>query len=816
MNKLSSSIKEYNSWFLATQESYYSWFIDYGMETLNEMFASLSKDFKDTYPINVIPHDKFIFDTGDYSFLLVSKKGEVEKLLPSFDINNENTDISDGESITSTIVNAGFGMETVRFIPANSDYEFSLINDHSTLDIDGSFLDAVDRIYGEYIEGIIDENNIDVNSRFVDVLITNFTRKMVAFYYDVPWADVVDQVGSLEVSYEAVLAQIFDDLSESVFEQSKQDVIDEAENDESDEGVSSHTNGEFVDSDVMSPIKTYTVNSIEAYIAACATVIVCDDEIDESEIFEAFKVALKSKLAIDLVKSLGSEDLENAFNKFNADDVKNIISELEGATSDSNAEMSLSDVDEQVKDMVADLDLDQDKVVQIIGDVKNAWDASKANENEFVLLDSISNLITSPLSSFVLTSCLDVAMANGQLKNEEEFALSIMAVNWGLEEFICNMLEGITSSPWSMMEVGDRKILISSQDDKESENDEIPELWDAILNKNSDRAMELIKQGVEVDELIDINEELRQVTPLMVSAEHYGKELCDVLINAGANVNQEASRGYVPLIWALKGEKIDNFKLLLDAGANPDPHENGHGDFSPLTMAVTHGLKEAVQLLIERDVRINWQDCKGRTALKEAAMKGHAQIMELLLDASADPNIYDNEGYSAIHNAVFNGDVEAVELLLNSGVDVNTPVDSPADEEGDFPVYAACYTGDFTMIKMLVEQGADIQTTVDSIKQLVVGISDNEIENPTEILNYLIEKGAITDVETLIGSAVMAPVNIFEILFKKLLVKMNELPMETIQSIKEILINVIEEQEDLVRKNNLQDIINRGGKNWCV
>lgn len=67
-----------------------------------------------------------------------------------------------------------------------------------------------------------------------------------------------------------------------------------------------------------------------------------------------------------------------------------------------------------------------------------------------------------------------------------------------------------------------------------------------------------------------------------------------------------------------------------------------------LMLAVKHGNKEAVTLLLECGADVNIQDKDGSTALMAACEHGYIDIVRALLDnSSCDPDIKDNDGENA-------------------------------------------------------------------------------------------------------------------------------------------------------------------------
>lgn len=88
----------------------------------------------------------------------------------------------------------------------------------------------------------------------------------------------------------------------------------------------------------------------------------------------------------------------------------------------------------------------------------------------------------------------------------------------------------------------------------------------------------------------------------------------------------------------------DLLQLLIDNGANVN-QETPRG--TPLMSASTSDLNlPLVELLLKADAEVNQKDRNGRTALFYAAAFGCDNIATLLLKAGANIQIVDNEGHS--------------------------------------------------------------------------------------------------------------------------------------------------------------------------
>ena len=117
-------------------------------------------------------------------------------------------------------------------------------------------------------------------------------------------------------------------------------------------------------------------------------------------------------------------------------------------------------------------------------------------------------------------------------------------------------------------------------------------------------------------------------------------EIVKMLIAAGADVNAKPAQtssyknppiGTYPLqIAAIKGW-TEMAELLLSAGARAVINEKDDVyHYTPLHHAAEQGNKALVKLLLDNGADAEIKDDKGRTPLKIAEEKGHAEIIELL------------------------------------------------------------------------------------------------------------------------------------------------------------------------------------------
>ena len=121
-------------------------------------------------------------------------------------------------------------------------------------------------------------------------------------------------------------------------------------------------------------------------------------------------------------------------------------------------------------------------------------------------------------------------------------------------------------------------------------------------------------------------------------------------------------------------------ELLLARGADVNFHRADGA--TPLITAVVGGSSDIVRLLIERKADVRAAKADGVTALHAAALIRLTEIATILLDAGADPNARKKGGYTPLHVASMAGATDVATLLAARGADLNAETDtgqSPAD-----------------------------------------------------------------------------------------------------------------------------------------
>lgn len=107
-------------------------------------------------------------------------------------------------------------------------------------------------------------------------------------------------------------------------------------------------------------------------------------------------------------------------------------------------------------------------------------------------------------------------------------------------------------------------------------------------------------------------------------------EVCELLIDKGAEINIQDWEGWSTLHKTCQKSHPYVVQLLLDRGAQVDLQTN-NGE-TALMIASSHGYSAIVKLLLDRGAKVDLQANNGETALMVASKYGHTTVVKLLLD----------------------------------------------------------------------------------------------------------------------------------------------------------------------------------------
>lgn len=150
------------------------------------------------------------------------------------------------------------------------------------------------------------------------------------------------------------------------------------------------------------------------------------------------------------------------------------------------------------------------------------------------------------------------------------------------------------------------------------------ELCKAVEDDDLVKVRRMIAEGVDVNSINEDDE-----FPLLIASWSGSKEIVELLISNGANVNQAAEAEF--------------YTALMRAS------DRGHWDIA--------------DILIKKGADVNARDDYDATSLTRAAESGHLEIVRLLLENGADPNIREERGKTARELAIENNHINAADLV---------------------------------------------------------------------------------------------------------------------------------------------------------
>ncbi|PIG85153.1 ankyrin repeat protein [Aspergillus arachidicola] len=123
-----------------------------------------------------------------------------------------------------------------------------------------------------------------------------------------------------------------------------------------------------------------------------------------------------------------------------------------------------------------------------------------------------------------------------------------------------------------------------------------------------------------------------------------------------------------------------------------------------LLVASHCGNEEIVELLLQRNARLNVTDKSGSTALHLAASRGHCEVLKLLLLEGSDTEALNTRGRTALWLAAERGQLEAANILIAGLAKVNTRAENQMT-----PLHTAAKEGHEAVVEFLVLNGADME-----------------------------------------------------------------------------------------------------------
>lgn len=305
----------------------------------------------------------------------------------------------------------------------------------------------------------------------------------------------------------------------------------------------------------------------------------------------------------------------------------------------------------------------------------------------------------------------------------------------------------------------------------------------AILNQNSTILTILLDHVKTKPSAATLDGPSSREHPLFIATRKGSKEMVQMLISYGANlnirnrkgqsllhqaaikghsdilqtfldynmipINATDTRGATALHLAAKHGHKSIVKILL-AFPNIEINSRDADEVTPLCIAIREDQQSAaMQILSEESAEINATCRHGQTALHYAVQNGNILLVCVLLEIeSLDPNIRDGCGWTPITYAALSGSLRLLEVLL-------TRQDIALNVRNASPIFYACEKGHMEIVRRLLDHNdVDFDKSVWNKSPLFIAIENGH----TEIAKLLIGRCGGIDVNspTLLGSTALS------------------------------------------------------------
>ncbi|XP_063987634.1 E3 ubiquitin-protein ligase MIB2 [Diachasmimorpha longicaudata] len=152
-------------------------------------------------------------------------------------------------------------------------------------------------------------------------------------------------------------------------------------------------------------------------------------------------------------------------------------------------------------------------------------------------------------------------------------------------------------------------------------------------------------------------------TCLQVAAHQGNRELCVLLLDAGASLRAVDEDGDPPLHYAAFGNQAGVMEFLINRGAPIDAVNNS--GCTALHVSVNKQNSNCVKILLRHNCNVNLQDSYGDTALHDAIGKDTTDIIDALINCERiDFTLRNKRGFNVLHHAALKGNAHATRQLM--------------------------------------------------------------------------------------------------------------------------------------------------------
>jgi ankyrin repeat protein len=164
---------------------------------------------------------------------------------------------------------------------------------------------------------------------------------------------------------------------------------------------------------------------------------------------------------------------------------------------------------------------------------------------------------------------------------------------------------------------------------------------------------------------VNLRDKRSNTTALEHAVRNANREMVQLLLSAGANVNLKNGSGETALMMLDGDATSDLVWDIINVGAKVNLKDN-FGNTALMRAATTNNL-EALKTLIDAGAEVDARDKRGHTALMAAASEGNVNVVRTLILAGADINATDDEHQNVLAHAMENDRAAVIRLLKSKG-----------------------------------------------------------------------------------------------------------------------------------------------------